>query len=156
MQAMESGPCKPKIWKHYVHNTFSILDRESVNSFLQHFNSQQPSICFTMETKNNRKIAFLDTSVCREPDGCFTTSVYRKPAHTDHSIVKCLYVQAKCLVTKLSVISEEKKHLYLFLADIPPLLCTKTRTALRREPMAEFKPTTISPYIQRVLEPLHC
>jgi len=82
-QAIESVPCKPKIWKRYVDGTFIILDQDRVDNFLQHLNSQQPSIRFTMEIENNSKIAFLDTSVCREPDGRLNTSVYRKPTHTD-------------------------------------------------------------------------
>ena len=78
-----------------------------------------------MEIENNSKIAFLDTSVYGEPDGHLTTSVYRKPAHTDQylaydshhpqsakrGIVKCLYDRAKRLVTKPSVVAGEKKHL---------------------------------------------
>ena len=78
-----------------------------------------------METEKDNKLAFLDTAVLREPDGRLTTSVYRKPTHTDQylaydshhpqsvkrGIVKCLYERAKRLVTKPSVISEEKKHL---------------------------------------------
>jgi len=40
-----------------------------------------------MEIENNSKIAFLDTSVYREPDGRLTTSVYRKPTHTDQYIL---------------------------------------------------------------------
>ena len=68
-------PCKPRIWKRYVDDTFTILDRDKVDDFLQRLNSQQPSIRFTMETENNSKIAFLDTSVCREPDSRLTTSV---------------------------------------------------------------------------------
>ena len=76
-------PYKPKIWKRYVDDTFPILDRDRVDVFLQHLNSQQPSIRFTMEIENNNKIAFLDRSVYREPDGRLTTSVYRKPTHTD-------------------------------------------------------------------------
>ena len=88
-------------------------------------NNQQPSIRFTMETERDNKLAFLDTAVLREPDGRLTTSVYRKPTHTDQylaydshhpqsvkrGIVKCLYERAKRLVTKPSVITEEKKHL---------------------------------------------
>ena len=106
-------------------DTFTILDRENVDDFLQHLNNQQPSIRFTMETEKDNKLAFLDTAVLREPDGRLTTSVYRKPTHTDQylaydshhpqsvkrGIVKCLYERAKRLVTKPSVISEEKKHL---------------------------------------------
>ena len=78
-----------------------------------------------METEKDNKLAFLDTAVLREPDGRLTTSVYRKPTHTDQclaydshhpqsvkrGIVKCLSERAKRLVTKPSVISEEKKHL---------------------------------------------
>ena len=79
----EQAPCKPKIWKRHVDDTFTILNRDKVDDFLQHLNSQQPSIRFTMETENNSKIAFLDTLVCRELDGRLTTSVYRKPTHTD-------------------------------------------------------------------------
>ena len=78
-----------------------------------------------METENDSKIAFLDTSVSREPDGRLTTSVYRKPTHTNQFLtydlhhpqsikrasVKCLYGRVKRLVTKPSGISKEKKDL---------------------------------------------
>ena len=77
------------------------------------------------------KFAFLDTAVLREPNSRFTTSVYRKPTHTDQylaydshhpqsvkrSTVNCLYERAKRLVTKPSVISEEKRHLSSFLVS---------------------------------------
>ena len=74
---------KPRIWKRYVDDTFTILDRGNVDRFLQHLNNQQPSIRFTMETENDHKLAFLDTAVSRKPHGRLTTSVYRKPTHTD-------------------------------------------------------------------------
>ena len=93
-----------------------------------------------METEKDNKLAFLDTAVLREPDGRLTTSVYRKPTHTDQylaydshhpqsvkrGIVKCLYERAKRLVTKPSVISEEKNicHLFWFLIVILLLSCT--------------------------------
>ena len=146
-QAIESAPSKPKIWKRYVDDTFTILDRDRVDSFLKHLNSQQPTIRFTMETENDNKIAFLDASVSREPDGRLTTSVYRKPTHTDQylaydshnpqsvkrGIVKCLYDRAKRLMTKPSVISAEKKsHLCLSPTDIPPPFCR--RSAKQEQP----------------------
>ena len=104
----------PKIWKRYVDETFTILERSNVDSFLHHLNSEQPTIRFTLETEKESKIAFLDTSVSIEPEGRLTTSVYRKPTHTDQylaydshhpqsverGIVKCLYDRAKRLVTK--------------------------------------------------------
>ena len=77
-----------------------------------------------METESDSRLAFLDTTVLREPDGRLTTIVYRKPTHTDQcsaydshhppsvkrGIVKCLYDRAKHVVAKPSVISMEKKH----------------------------------------------
>ena len=94
-----------------------------------------------METENDYKLAFLDTAVSREPDGCLTTSVYRKPTHTDQNlaydshqpqlakrgIVKCFYERAKRLVTKPSVISKEKKHLSSVLVSVTLFLsCRKS------------------------------
>ncbi|XP_078361584.1 uncharacterized protein LOC144645943 [Oculina patagonica] len=162
------------IWKRYVDDTFTILDRENVDSFLQHLNNQQPSIRFTLETESDSKLAFLDTAVSREPDGRLTTSVYRKPTHTDQylaydshhpqsvkrGIVKCLYERAKRLVTKPSVISKEKKHLssvlvsngypFSFLQKV-----TKTRKPnTGAEPVAEFKSTAVLPYVKGLSEQL--
>ena len=68
-QAITTSSYEPRIWKRYVDNTFTILDRENVDDFLQHLNNQQPSIRFTMKTENDNKLAFLDTAVLREPDG---------------------------------------------------------------------------------------
>ena len=82
-QAITTSSYEPRIWKRYVDDTFTILDRENVDDFLQHLNNQQPSIRFTMETEKDNKLAFLDTAVLREPDGRLTTSAYRKPTHTD-------------------------------------------------------------------------
>ncbi|KAL9985461.1 hypothetical protein ACROYT_G007872 [Oculina patagonica] len=162
-QAIASSSYKPKIWKRYVDDTFTILDRKNVDSFLQHLNNQQPSIRFTMETESDSKLAFLDTAVLREPDGRLTTSIYRKPTHTDQylaydshhpqsvkrGIVKCLYERAKRLVTKPSVISKEKKHLSSVLK------ITKTRKLnTSAEPVAEFKSTAVLPYVKGLSEQL--
>ena len=73
----------PRIWERYVDDTSTILDPENLDDFLQHLNNQQPSIRLTMETEKDKKLAFLDTAVLREPDGHLTISVYRKPTYTD-------------------------------------------------------------------------
>ena len=116
-----------------------------------------------METENGNKIAFLDASVSREPDGRLTTSVYRKPTHTNQylaydshhpqsvkrGIVKCLY-RAKRLVTKhLSSVLVSNGYPSSFVQKI-----SKARTAPKKEPVAEFKSTAILPYVQGVSEPL--
>ena len=56
---------------------------ENLDDLLQHLNNQQPSIRLTMETEKDKKLAFLDTAVLREPDGRLTISVYRKPTYTN-------------------------------------------------------------------------
>ena len=112
-QALSPAPCLSKIWKRYVHNTFSILGKDNVDNFLQHLNSQQPTIRFTMETGSDNTIPFLYTLVTRDLDGCTAASAYRKPTHTDQylaydshhpksvkrGIVKWLYDRTKHLIT---------------------------------------------------------
>ena len=51
-----------------------------VDAFLQHLNSQQPSIRFTMEVEKDNTIPFLDTSVSSDWNGLLITAVYRKPS----------------------------------------------------------------------------
>ena len=82
-QAITTSSYGPRIWERYVDDTFTILDRENLDDFLQHLNNQQPSIHLTMEKEKDKKLAFLDTAVLREPDGRLTISVYRKPTYTD-------------------------------------------------------------------------
>ena len=67
-QALSSATCIPKIWKHYVEDTFTILSWDNVDNFLQHLNSQQLTIRFTMETETDNTIPFLDTLVARDSD----------------------------------------------------------------------------------------
>ena len=74
-QAITTSSYEPRIWKRYVDDTFTILDRENVDDFLQHLNNQQPSTRFTMETEKDNKLAFLDTAVLREP--------WRPPHHQE-------------------------------------------------------------------------
>ena len=164
-QAIATSPYKPEVWKHYVDDTFTVLDRESVDNFLQHLNNQQPSIRFTVEIKSDRNFALLDTAVSREADGRLTTSVYRKPTHTDQylaydshhpqsvtrGIVKCLYDRVKHIVTKPSVISKEKNHLSsVHVSNGYPLSFLQKITKTRK-PNSNEEPTTEStavlPYV---------
>ena len=82
-QAINTSSYEPRIWKRYVDDIFTILDRQNIDDFLQHLNNQQPSIHFTMETEKDNKLAFQVTAVLREPDSHLTTSIYKKRTHTD-------------------------------------------------------------------------
>ena len=43
--------------------TLLVLGKDYEDGFLQHLNSQQPTIRFTMEIEKDNTIPFLDTSV---------------------------------------------------------------------------------------------
>jgi len=86
-QALSSAPCVPKIWKRYIDDTFTVLNRNNIDTFLQHLTSRQLTIRFTTETENNNAIPFLDTLVTRESEGHLTTSDYTKPTHTDQYLL---------------------------------------------------------------------
>ena len=65
-------------------DTFVIQKEIHKQDFLQHINSVDPAIQFTLEdNKEDGAIPFLDTIVKPEADGKLSTTVYRKPTHTD-------------------------------------------------------------------------
>lgn len=70
----------PKIWKRYVDDTFTTLDRGTVDDFYGISTTRSPP---SASPSNDTKLAFLDTAVSREPDGRLTISVYRKSMHTN-------------------------------------------------------------------------
>ena len=61
-----------------------VIDREvNKQGFLQHINSVDPAIKFTVEdNKEDGSIQFLDTIVKPEADCTLSITVYRKPTHT--------------------------------------------------------------------------
>ena len=132
-----NATCKPKIWKRYVDDIYTASDRDHVNGFLQHKNSLQPTIRFTMKIAKDNTIPFLDTAVTRDSGGLLTITVYRKPTHTDQylaydsnnpqsvkrGIVKCLCDRARNISQlvinhKLSLRKRNTCHQYLFIMVI--------------------------------------
>ena len=73
----------PSLWLRFVDDTFVINQAEHSLALLQHINSQDPTIQFTVEPTQQGSLPFLDTLVTIEQDNTFSTSVYRKPTHTD-------------------------------------------------------------------------
>ena len=76
-------PLEPELWLRYVDDTFVIINQESVAPFMEHINSINDHIKFTHEVESEGSIPFLDVLVTRDSEGHLTTSVYRKPTHTD-------------------------------------------------------------------------
>ena len=85
------------------------------------------SILFTTEeAKQDGSMPFLDTLVTLQGDGTLTTSVYRKPTHTDlylqkdnhhnlackYSVISTLTHRAKAVCCNSKLLKEELKHLH--------------------------------------------
>ena len=74
----------PRNLKRYVDDTFVIQCYTHKEGFLEHINSVDPSIQFTVEeARSNGSTLFLDTIVTPQAYGTFTTGVCRKLKCTD-------------------------------------------------------------------------
>ena len=83
VKAFQSFPHPPSLWLRFVDDTFVINKAEDSQDLLQHINSQDPHIQFTMEPTQQGSLPFLDTLVTIQPHNTFNTTIYRKPTHTD-------------------------------------------------------------------------
>ena len=106
-------------------DTFVIHKEANKQGFLQHINSVDPAIRFTVEDKKeDGSIPFLDTIVKPEADG--TLSITRKPTHTTDqylqwdshhhlsakfSVIQTLSHRASTVCSKPKLLQQEKDHL---------------------------------------------
>ena len=104
-------------------DTFVIHKEANKHGFLQHINSVDPVIRFTVEdNKEDGSIPFLDTVVKPEADGTLSITVYRKPTHTDQylqwdshhhlsakfSVIQTLFHRASTVCSKPELLQQEK------------------------------------------------
>ncbi|XP_047999702.1 uncharacterized protein LOC125236815, partial [Leguminivora glycinivorella] len=82
-RALSLAAVQPKIFKRYADDTFTILPKSNVSTFLDHLNSIHSKIQFTMELEKDCSLPFLDVLILRNPDNSLGRTVYRKPTHTD-------------------------------------------------------------------------
>ena len=124
-QAIATSGLKPKIWLRYVDDTFILWPHgePALERFHNHINQQHPLIQFTRETESDNKIPFLDVLVKRD-EGRVSTTVYRKPTHTNRylnfrsnhhpriltGVLKCLKNRADRVCDERHQ-TEELKHL---------------------------------------------
>ena len=84
VETIRSAPHPPYLWKRFVDDTFTILQSSQKNGFLEHINSIDQHIQFTAEDQgSDGTMPFLDILITPGRDGSLSTSVYRKPTHTD-------------------------------------------------------------------------
>ena len=72
------------MWKRFVDDTFVVIKAAHKQEFLEHINSIDNQIQFTSEdSKPDGSMPFLDMMITPREDGRLSTTVYRKPTHTD-------------------------------------------------------------------------
>ena len=73
-----------RFWKRYVDDICAAVPRTQVDILLAHINTIEPSIKFTLERENEDGcLPFLDVLLHHNSNGTLSTTVYRKPTHTD-------------------------------------------------------------------------
>ena len=84
-KAISTAPHPPYLWKRFVDDTFTIIESSQRRAFLDHINSIDQHIQFTCceEQREDGSIPFLDILVMPNEDGSLSSTVYRKPTHTD-------------------------------------------------------------------------
>ena len=126
-EALQEAGSKPRLWLRYVDDTFVIWSqgRDQLEDVLSFLNGRQGNIKFTMEEETDGSMPFLDVLV-KKNEGSLSTSVNRKPTHTDRylyfsshhqprvkaGIALCLRERAeKICDAGSSVLQEEKEPL---------------------------------------------
>ena len=124
-KALSTAPT-PRLWHRFEDDTFVIHKEVNKQDFLQHINSVEPAIRFTVEdNKEDGSIPFLDTIVKPEADGSLSITVYRKPTHTDQylqwdshhhlsakfSVINTVSHRAKTVCSTPELLQQEMDHL---------------------------------------------
>ena len=107
-------------------DTCVVIESARKEEFLDHINRVDPHIQFTSEdAKPDGSMPFLDTIVVPQPDKPLTTTVYRKPTHTDlylhwdsnhhlsarFSVINTLRHRVKTVCSSNHLLKEEEQHL---------------------------------------------
>ena len=126
VETIRSAPNPPCLWKRFVDDTFIILQSSHKDGFLEHLNSVDHHIQFTAEDqRSDGAMPFLDILVTPGRDGSLSTSVYRKPTHTDlylqwdshhtltskYSVIGTLQHRAQTICSSPQVLQKEEQYL---------------------------------------------
>ena len=141
-KALSTATNLPTMWKRFVDDTFVVIKTSHKEEFFKHINSIEESIRFTAEdTQADGSLPFLDALVTPQADGTLSTSVYRKPTHTNqylqwdshhaisakYSVISTLFHRAKEICSTKQQLEEEQEHIQQALSS-----CKYPRWALNR------------------------
>ena len=125
-KALVTAPHPLSLWKRFVDDTFVILDTTHKEEFFQLINAIEEKIQFTAEnTRADGSLPFLDTLVTAKGDGSLSTSIYRKPTHTNqylqldshhaiankYSVINSLIHRAKNICSNQDQLEEELTYI---------------------------------------------
>ena len=83
-KAIQSAQNPPSFWRRFVDDTLTIMKSSQIESFLQHLNLIDHHIQFTKEdSRPDGSMPFLEILITPREDDSLSTTVYRKPTHTD-------------------------------------------------------------------------
>ena len=149
-KALATAPSTPKIWKRFVDDTFTIIQKAHKDAFLDHINSIDSNIHFTYEDpKEDGSIPFLDMLITPDEEGRLNTTVYRKPTHTDqylhwdshhattskYSMIGTLYHRTRTVCCNPDQLQKEEKCLFKSLSK-----CKYPNWALNRVKLKSQSP----------------
>ena len=121
-KTISSSPHPPYLCKRFVDDTFTIIKSSEKTGFLEHLNTIDPNIQFTSdECREDGSMPFLDILITPREDGSLSTTVYRKPTHTDlylqwgsnhtvsskYSVVGALHHRPKTTCSSLELLQQE-------------------------------------------------
>ncbi len=73
----------PHFWKRYIDDTCAALSLDQIPPFLDHLNSIELCVQFTVEEESDGRLAFLYVQLSRNDDDTVCTSVYCRATHTN-------------------------------------------------------------------------
>ena len=124
-KTINSSPHPPCLWRRFVYDPFTII-QSSHKSFLDHINSVDKHIQFTSEdSRLYGSKPFLDILNTPNEDGSLSTTVYRKPTHTDlylqldshhtvsskYSVIGTLHHRAETICSSSQLLQQEEQYL---------------------------------------------
>ena len=177
--ALSTAPHPPGWWYRYVDDTHTKQKVAHVQEFTEHINKLDPDIKFTIEREENGSLAFLDTNTVRRTDGTISTTVYRKPTHTDQyldfeschpeehkmSVIRSLHQRAGAIISDPTELTKEIKHVNdaLKKCHYPDWALKKTEKSIanpnkskgkKRYNKADQKGSVVMPYVKGTSETL--
>ena len=134
----------PWVWYRFVDDTWVIQQQAHKQAFLDHINSIDPAIMFTVEgTQDNGAIPFLDALVTPLADNSLSITVYHKPTDMDqylqwdsrhslpakYSVIGILTHRTKTICTDPELLQKELVHLRKALdrCNYPPGPLTRSK-----------------------------